>query len=263
VRKAVAAILLIVLPAAVVLAGVWIFLPFAFFGPRAVKDACLSFFEKNETVRSGEAYGFRVGETKEQTFAAVRELFAEGEFSGLAPWADRDGYYRVYPHLFGYQPPEKFVEVFADWDSWKIRGFSDGETKEVQLFFTGPDNDLRQIDRTRETSAGWPTEYPDAWPEKDGLPAVRRGMSPRETFAVLVRLAEHPGYEGMEMAPLYLAWRSIKHLTPEELERILPFDEWYMRKSETPFTTDSIHLGFTDGRLTEIGRYRSYDPFPM
>lgn len=263
-NKTIRRILWIGIPTAVMIAiACLLLIPLAMFAPPVVKDVCLSFSETAETIREGEAHGFRVGATKERTFADARDLLAQRDFGWLSPWVDRDTYYATYPALFDYQPPEKVGTEFGNWESWKIRGFSDGETKEIQLFFAYPSNTLKQIDWTRHSTSGWPTEYPDEWPPRDGLPRIRKGMPSREVFDVLAQLAGHTEYEGIEMAPPYLAWRKIVDPTPDEFWRIRPFDEWYVRKLKTPFSTDTIHLRFTDDQLTEIGRYRNYEPFPF
>ena len=77
-------------------------IPLAMFAPLVVKDICLSFSETAETIREGDAYGFRVGDTKEHTFAAAGKLLEKGDFGWLRPWADRDTYYEVYPHEVGF-----------------------------------------------------------------------------------------------------------------------------------------------------------------
>jgi hypothetical protein len=240
-----------------------ILISLALFSPLFVKDIFLSFWETAQTVHEGEAYGFRVGDTKEQTFADAADLLAKGEFGWLSPWVDRNAYYEIYPTLFDYQPPDQVAAVFEDWVSWKLRGFSDGETKQVQLFFAYPGNTLRQIDWTRHNISGWPTAYPEAWPSGNGLPSIHKGMPSGEVLLALIRLTAHEGYEGMEMTPPYLAWRQITRPEPDDFDRIRPFGEWYVRKLKTPFSTDSIHLKFKGDKLMEIGRYRNYDPFPF
>ncbi len=235
-------------------------MPYLIFAPEVIKEIGLSIFQTSRTVHEGEAYGFRIGATKQQAFSAARTLLTKGKFFGLAPWVDRDTYCKIYPGIFDYRPPGEFADAIDGWDFWKIRGFTDGVTEELLLIF-GYGNRLLNIHRTRSNTAGWPDDYPEKWPADPELPEIREGMSPREALEALAGLQAYPEYERIEMAPS--RWRSISDPTPDEFERIRPFDEWHLRKADTPFTDDSIHLRFTDNRLTEIGRYRSYDPFPL
>jgi len=67
----------------------------AFLISAAIATAAISYFFSSKVVKSGDAYGFEIGETRLQVYAKAKEMIKSGDIEAIHTWPEEE-YHRPF-----------------------------------------------------------------------------------------------------------------------------------------------------------------------
>lgn len=208
-----------------------------------------------ETVREGEAYGFRIGDNKPTTFSRIALLFSQQKVWHLTTF---------YPYGIGessFREPEDVAEYFSDWSRWTIKGFADAHFKRVFLGFSSATHTLERISGMPHDRAKFPRRIPVWPPEGEDTPHLKEGMSYEDVYTTLLQLKTREKYRHILVQPN--GFNVITVFNDTELNRIQRWDDWCVEMYPIPegSNLNYLRLLFNDDKLIEITRVRETKAF--
>jgi hypothetical protein len=207
----------------------------------------------NETVVTGEAYGFKIGDSKVACYQALNKLIANDKVMGFEYVNPKETY------DFVYQPQkiEKIELLFPRWDYWVLTGVEDLQSDRVDFRFDHEIlNDIRKVGGVNVVSLStWPVT------RLDKLEIIESGDSYQLVYEKLLALQER--FPLIRIAAANLStYKLPKHAYSNEYYLVKDYSNWRVRVSHH-FFSNSITLYFDEyNNLSKVHRNRTAFELP-
>lgn len=207
----------------------------------------------HDEVTEGSAYGFTIGQTKEEAYAVVGEMFHEGEIAHMSSERVRGEPFPERRRVPESSHVGRLRGVFPDWDSWTLENAA---PYSVHLYWHG---DALERIRLYEGPGGW--RLVDRW-SPSAAPALefRVGHSYEEVYRLLLQLDEVQTGPRIRLRTGNLGVRQPVEGSREEYRFVEDLGRWKLYLDEDFW--DSIKLEFEDDRLRRITRHRQNFELP-
>lgn len=227
----------------------------------------LVFTHINETVESGSAYGFTIGQSKQEAYKIARGQFERGEIIKMSTSINWETSKFLYPKTVEHLTMKEVERWSNLWDKWELEQDDDGDgvgdegSLMVVIKFHGPKvSEIRlpiYLDGTLDSLS----RNHDRWlvPGLEKGFTVSVGQTYEKVFQFLKSLSESPGYESLvltiKLTPAL--WQPLR-FTKKEFRLVEPYDAWTLYKSDPTPGSNNIELIFKDNHLQKIRRYRLF-----
>ncbi|MEM7281373.1 MAG: hypothetical protein AAF438_07075 [Pseudomonadota bacterium] len=206
----------------------------------------------DQTVTSGSAYGFTVGQSKIEAYQIAYEKFQAEEIVRIQTVRSREVELKRHPWLREkFHRLEDVQEHFDQWNHWSVWL----RALEPQLLA------VIEWQGTAVSGVGKPGALGQLWQPEVGRASteIAAGDSYEDAYSALHALAKVSGYEELVVRTGWMARRQPTYLTQEEFRFVEFYDEWRLYVGSA-FNT--IQLSFDGGKLQEIHRHRQHFELP-
>lgn len=212
----------------------------------------LSYVDK--TVTSGSAFGFTIGQSKEEAFTTAARLFTAGKLNGINTVIGYEEELRLNPWLEQPLSVEAARNHFFGWNHWRIVYSTQGSADDLPVLLFAGDH---------LTGVGPPGRLQSQW-QPPGVPKIhlRRGQTRQEVLESLEVLSNAPGYEDLRLSTGWMARRQPAAFSENEFLLVEGHDHWELLVGRERSSFNTIDLQFRDGRLSQIHRHRQYFELP-
>jgi len=209
--------------------------------------AYYSLVKINNSVESGEGYGFEIGASKVESFKTARHLIEQKEIVGFQYAYPKE----TYDLIYNPQEISKIKEYFNRWDYWILTGVKTTQSSRIDFGFEN--GSLSRIGKVGK-GAFIPINN---WPEdaSNSIEVIEIGDSYSTVYEKLEALKDNFPLAKVEAANLS-TYKLPKHASPEEYYLVKDFKIWNFRVNSS-FFSNSITLSFDDNdKLIKIHRNR-------
>ncbi len=219
----------------------------------AVYLAYLYFTYIDDTVTTGSAYGFTIGQTKTESYRLAREKFGRGEIVGIDNNRGREEELLRSPWLeIEFHSVSAVADRFDQWNHWGLWLREDDPSLLAIVKWHGD----------RVSGVGSPGTLGDTW-KADGVDvSIRTGQTYAEVYETLKVLDQSSGFEDLALRTGWMARRQPVDFTEAEFPLVEPCDEWTLLVDEEWSYFNTIELRFAEGALKAINRHRQYFELP-
>jgi hypothetical protein len=209
--------------------------------------AYYSFIKINNTIDSGEGYGFKIGASKIESYKIANLLIEQNEITGFQFVYPRETYDLIYSP----QEISKVKEYFHRWDYWVLTDAKTPQSSRVDLGFENGS-------LTRLGKVGNGEFIPiNNWPEgvPNGIEVIRIGDSQASVHEKLEAVQDNFPLARIKAANLS-SYKLPNYALPDEYYLVEDYMSWDFRVN-TSFFSNSITLFFDENdKLINIHRNR-------
>ena len=204
----------------------------------------------DDTVNTGSAYGFTIGQSKHEAYRIIQNKYRDGEISKIDTIQDRESEHALHPWLNNeFQNIHEVKERFNEWSDWSIWN------KSQLLAIVKWDGDyVSWVGKPRELGGRWQPENIDL--------AISRGDSYEGVFQFLQELKAYSKYKDIALKTGWMARRQPTKFTSIEYKLIETHDNWTLVYGKKNSYFDTITLAFENEVLIEIHRHRQNFELP-
>lgn len=212
----------------------------------------LSYIDR--TVTAGSAFGFTIGQSKEEAFTTAERLFTAGKLNAITTLTDYEEELRLNPWLEQPMSVEAARNRFFAWDYWRLVYSAPGSADELPvLLFEGD----------YLTGVGPPGHLQSQWQPPDvSKVRLRPGQTRQEVLESLEVLSNASGYEDLRLSTGWMARRQPLTFSENEFLLVEGYDRWTLLVGREQSFFNTIELQFRDGRLSQIHRHRQFFELP-
>lgn len=209
----------------------------------------------NNTIDSGEGYGFNIGDSKVESYQKLEKLIATNEVVGF-------GYSYMYAkesYNQFYSPQEiyKVKENFHRWGYWVLTGVEEFQATRIDFDFEN--SVLSKIRDVGEGDFVLLTQWPET--SVSNIDVINIGDSYSSAYQKLETVNKNYPLLRIEVANLS-SYKLPKFASKDEYYLVKDFNRWNLRVSPH-FFSNSITLYFDEhDKLNKIHRNRYYLEFP-
>ena len=224
--------------------------------------------ELDTTISEGEAFGFKIGESKEEVFRRAKNMFSRGSIRWVAPHIDVESLTNIYgANVFELQDIEKVEDAFSAWSWWQIHNWSavTGAYISIKFDFDRPviEMIIQQSSLSSPTVPA-PSYRCNRWPSNaSSSNQLREGLSYDEVYRIIKRLKKQDQYRNVKVRTSQGARRKVSHFTESDLERLKKWGTWDVQIKSIEYSPDFTRLSFEKDKLAKIYRLRKYNPYPF
>jgi hypothetical protein len=221
-----------------------------------VTYCCFLYFSYvDKEITAGTAYGFTVGQSKQDAYKRAQLQFLNGEITRIDTILTRDEEVKLFPKINGSVSYHTVAEVrglFENWDQWSLWLNGDKPSLLAILRFQG--------DRLSGVDSGSPGPGETLLVAGGNATNFRAGQSYKEVYQTLEALSRTPGYERLVLDTGWMARRQPVEFKDAEYRFVAEYDEWTLLVGDSRL--NSIQLTFNEGRLVRVHRHRQHFELP-
>ena len=209
----------------------------------------------DKTITTGSAYGFEIGQSKEEAYGAAKREFEAHRLVAVDTVHDRDEELQRYPWLDSDLPVEEALAHVDGWDHWSL-SLHTADQRPLLLA-------LVLFEGDSVSAVGQPGALGERWhPAELTRFELHHGQSRAQAATAIQGLSHADGYVGLAVSTGWMARRQPRSFAPEEFRFVEASDDWTLIVDHRHAYFNTVRLRFDSGRLVEIHRHRQYFELP-
>lgn len=215
---------------------------------------------QNEDFTEGTAYGFTIGQTKQEVYRNAQSKYKKGEIVQIEPDLGREEYLQVNPELNHGHKVANVDEWFDLWNSWTLK--IDGEDFYLYTVIDIEESTVSWIGLLRKNHHE--LELQNEWiaPNMENPPKIFAGQTFKEVYQALLTISRDPAYEKLVVSTGWMVRRPVTKFTQDEYRFISPYDRWQLMYSGKMIHNNYLEFKFANGKLIHINRHRQNFELP-
>lgn len=199
----------------------------------------------DRTVTEGRAYGFSIGQSKQEAFSTIAKQIREGTSHGMTTLQDRDAEISEHNKCLEEKDVAQLDACFDRWTQWEIVEAPPLIEHTIVLDFSkGVLRSVKEV--TNNSLQDYRKELVTIGDDYDRVLLDLKERSRRQSLPLRARTG-------------WMARRQPTQGSLDEFQLVAPYDRWVLYVGKMPTHFNTIELLFRADRLTSIRRVRSQE----